>query len=208
MTAPFASVVTYTEAAATVAELVDRVGDDLWESPALGEWDMRALVGHTSRAMVTVLTYIERPAETEDITSPEGYYALMPSMTGEGVNSSAVAERGRQAGAALGENPAAAFRDLVDRVVARLADAGPDALIQTIAGGMRLDSYLPTRTVELVVHGLDIARAAALDVSFSPTVVADSAAVLARTGVALGRGVELLDALTGRASLPPGFSAV
>jgi uncharacterized protein (TIGR03083 family) len=199
---------TYTEAASVVADLVARIDDDRWDAPGLGEWDLRALVGHTSRAMVTVLTYIERPAASEEITSAEGYYALMPSMTGEGVNQSAVAERGRQAGAALGDAPAAAFRDLVDRVVARLADADPDALIQTIAGGMRLDSYLPTRTVELVVHGFDIARAASLAVTFPTATVGDSAAVLARTGVALGHGPALLDALTGRASLPEGFTVV
>ena len=37
-----------------------------------------------------------------------------------------------------------------------------DPVISTIFGGMRLSDYLPTRTFELVVHGLDIARAAQL----------------------------------------------
>jgi len=199
---------TYTEAAGVVADLVTRIDDDRWDAPGLGVWDVRALVGHTSRAMVTVLTYVERPAASEQITSPEDYYALMSSATGEGVDQSAVAERGRQAGTALGDAPATAFRDLVDRVVARLADADPDALIETIAGGMRLDAYLPTRTVELVVHGSDIARATGLDVAFPTTALTDSAAVLARTGVVLGHGPALLDALTGRAPLPPGFTVV
>ena len=29
---------------------------DRWDQPALGEWDVRALVGHTSRALVMVET--------------------------------------------------------------------------------------------------------------------------------------------------------
>jgi uncharacterized protein (TIGR03083 family) len=199
---------TYIQAAGVVADLVARIDDDQWDAPGLGVWDVRALVGHTSRAMVTVLTYVERPAASEQIPSAQDYYALLSSQTGEGVDQSAVAERGRQAGAALGDAPTTAFRDLVDRVAARLAIADPEALIETIAGGMRLDSYLPTRTVELVVHGSDIARATGLDVAFPTTALADSAAVLARTGVALGQGPALLDALTGRAPLPPGFTVV
>lgn len=199
---------TYSDAARIVADLVDRIDDDRWDEHALGEWDLRSLVGHTSRAMVTVLTYVDRPASHEDVSSPEGYYALLPSMTGESTSAASVAERGRQAGVALGDEPAAAFRALVEQVVDRLADADPAMLVETIAGGIRLDSYVPTRTVELVVHGLDIARATGLDVTFPTTALADSAAVLARTGVALGRGPALLDALTGRAPLPTDFSAV
>ena len=147
----------YAEAAQVVTELVGRVPPDAWDAPALGEWDLRSLVGHTSRAFVTVLTYLERPADTEDIDSPEGYYALMSSMTGEGIDQSAVAQRGRDAGVALGDDPAAAFATLAERAVAATRAADPDALITTIAGGMRVASYVPTRTIELVVHGYDIA---------------------------------------------------
>ena len=71
-----------------------------------------------------------------------------------------------------------------------------------------MGSYVPTRIVELVVHGLDVAAATRLPVAFSRVALAESAAVLARTGVELGRGPELLAALTGRAPLPPGFCVV
>jgi hypothetical protein len=178
----------YAEAAQAVSGLVGRIPDDAWHGHGLGEWDLRALVGHTSRSFVTVLTYLERPADTEDIDSPEGYYALLPSMTGEGLDQAAVAQRGRDAGAALGDDP--------------------DALISSIAGGLRVASYVPTRTVELVVHGHDIAAATGLEVAFTEHTVTQVATVLARTGVRLGQGRALLDALTGRAPLPPGFSGV
>ena len=198
----------YAEAARVVTDLVERIPPDAWDGPGLGEWDLRSLVGHASRSFVTVLTYLERPAEREDVPDAEGYYALLPSMTGEGFDQAAVAQRGRDAGAALGDDPAAAFRDLADRAVAAARAADPDALIETIAGGLRVASYVPTRTVELVVHGHDIAHATGLDVAFSETTTAEVATVLARTGVRLGHAELLLGALTGRASLPPGFSVV
>lgn len=198
----------YAEAAQAVSGLVARIPDDAWDGPGLGEWDLRALVGHTSRAFVTVLTYLERPADTEDIDSPEGYYALIPAMTGEGIDQAAVAQRGRDAGAALGDEPAAAFAALAQRAVAAARAADPDALISSIAGGVRVASYVPTRTVELVVHGHDIAAATGLAVAFTEHTVTQVATVLARTAVRLGHGPALLDALTGRAPLPPGFSVV
>jgi len=198
----------YADAARTVTELVERIPPGAWDGPGLGEWDVRSLVGHTSRAFVTVLTYLERPAEREDVPDAAGYYALLPSSTGEGVDQAAVARRGRDAGVALGDDPAAAFRDLADRAVAAARAADPDALITTIAGGLRVASYVPTRTVELVVHGHDVAAATGLDVDFTEATIAEVAALLARTGVRLGHGALLLGALTGRTSLPAGFSVV
>lgn len=198
----------YADAAATAADIVDRIENGLWAGPGLGEWDLRALVGHTSRAMVTVLTYLDRPAQAEDITSPEAYFAGFSAQTGKGVDAAAVAHRGRLAGEELGPDPAAVFRDLADRATARVAAAQSDDLIETIAGGIRVSTYVPTRTVELVVHGLDIAAATGVPAEFSRRSLAEAAAVLARTGVELGRGPELLSALTGRAPLPPGFTTV
>ena len=73
---------------------------------------------------------------------------------------------------------------------------------------MRLTAYLPTRTFELAVHGADIAAATGLAVTFPPAVLAEAAALAARTAVELGSGAAVLAALTGRAALPPGFSVV
>ncbi|GAA4870741.1 maleylpyruvate isomerase N-terminal domain-containing protein [Actinomycetospora straminea] len=198
----------YAEAAAAVTELVGRIPDEAWDGPGLGEWDLRALVGHASRSFVTVLTYLDRPADTEDVDSPEGYYAVLPALTGGGIDAASVARRGRDAGLALGDDPAAAFAALAERAVAAARAADPDMLITTIVGGLRFASYLPTRTIELVVHGDDIAAATGLDVTFSTHTTTQVATVLARTAVRLGHGALLLRALTGRADLPPGFSVV
>jgi len=197
---------TFLDAAATVADLVDRVPPSAWSGPGLGVWDLRALVGHTARSLITVATYVDRPAAAEDVATPEAYYAL---ITGAGAaNTDAVAQRGRDAGAALGDDPAAAFRALLTTAAEALVRAGDDDLIETVAGGMRVAAYLPTRTFELVVHGGDIARATGLPVAFAARVLAEAAALAAGVAVELGHGPTVLAALTGRSVLPPGFSVV
>ena len=54
--------ITFLAAAGTVADLVDAIPDTGWDGPGLGVWDLRALVGHTSRSLVTVITYLGQPA--------------------------------------------------------------------------------------------------------------------------------------------------
>jgi len=195
---------TFAEAARTFVDLVRRLPQDRWDGPGLGEWDLRSLVGHTSRSLVTVETYLRQPVDTEEVPTPAAYYVAIADL-----DNAAVAERGRQAGQALGENPAEFVDALAQRVIAQVETAG-NPLIHTAAGGMRLENYLSTRTFELVVHGLDIA-AAVPDVEppeFSDQLLSEVARVAATAAVLRGSGVELMLALTGRATLRPGFSVV
>jgi uncharacterized protein (TIGR03083 family) len=197
---------TFLDAAAVVADAVDLISSTAWDGPGLGVWDLRALVGHTSRSLVTVVEYLGRPAAAVEIVTPEAYYAVVARLIG--ADPSAVVERGRAAGAALGDDPAAAFRARLADAAAALDGAEDDDLLTTIAGGMRLAAYLPTRTFELVVHGADIAAATSLAVTFPAEVLAEAAALAARIAVELGKGPEVLAALTGRSGLPAGFSVV
>jgi uncharacterized protein (TIGR03083 family) len=193
----------YAEAVRTFTGLVRAIPAGAWDGPGLGEWDLRALVGHTSRSLITVETYLGRPAEQEDVPSPEAYYCLIAQ-----VNPADVVERGREAGRALGDDPAAAVEAVVGRVLP-LVDRDDDPLISTIAGGMRLSRYLSTRTFELVVHGTDIAEAAGLEPpGYTEQLLTQVAAIAAGTAVLRGRGIELIRALTGRAALDPNFSMV
>src|SRR5262249_56554075 len=98
---------------------------DRWDGPGLGEWDVRALVGHTSRALVTVETYLARPAAAADVASAPDYFRATSAAAAD----PAVAARGRDAGTALGGDPAAAVAQLAARVVA-LGDThdAPDPL--------------------------------------------------------------------------------
>ena len=193
----------FTEAATAYAGLVATIRPDQWSGPGLEEWDLRALVGHTSRSLITVETYLGQPAATEELTSPAAYVAAVAT-----VDHASVVDRGRAAGGAMGDDPAGFVRDLVDRVLPLVANED-DPLVTTILGGMRLRQYLPTRSFELVVHGLDIARAADLPTPpYSAGLLIEVLELAAAAAVLGGRGPELLLALTGRTGLPPGFSVV
>jgi uncharacterized protein (TIGR03083 family) len=200
-------VTTFASAAHSFAELVHEIPGDGWEGPGLGEWDLRALVGHASRSLITVSTYLQQPADAEDITTPQEYYARV-NPAALGMAPEGVVERGRQAGRDLGEDPAATVDELVSRVLDELAGAG-NPLITVIGGaGIRLHTYLPTRTFELAVHGLDIARAVGILLTLPADVLEAAMVLAARIAVLEGHGETVLLALTGRGELPPSFSTV
>ncbi len=201
------TVETFTSAARAFATLVRTIPEFVWQGPGLGVWDLRALVGHTSRSLITVSTYLDHPADREDVTSPADYYAQIRSYASN-AGAEVIAERGRQAGRDLGEHPADTVDALVQRVLNELAGVD-DPLIEVIGGlGIRLCNYLPTRVFELAVHGLDIARAAGIDFTLPEPVLEEATALAARIGVASGQGETVLSALTGRAALPATFSVV
>jgi uncharacterized protein (TIGR03083 family) len=179
------------------------VGADQWDRPALGVWTVRDLLGHASRALLTVETYLGKPAAAADLAGPVGYFEAVA-----GVDAGDVAQRGRQAGQALGDEPARAVTEIAERVLAVLPEHPDDSLVTTPAGGMRLLDYLPTRTFELVVHTLDLARAVGVDASVTVTALASAAQLAVDVAVRRGHGQDVCLALTGRASLPDGFSIV
>jgi uncharacterized protein (TIGR03083 family) len=188
------------------ADQVARIPADAWDGPGLGEWDLRALVGHASRSPVTVLTYLPRRVATAAVSSVAEYYEAAATMMA--ADPAAVTERGRQAGAALGDDPAAAVRDVVARCLAALDATTGDPIIETIVGGMHLEQYLVTRIFELVVHGLDIAAATGQPYEPPPAALAESLRLAVDVAVLRDHGADLLLALTGRRALPPGFSVV
>ena len=195
----------FVSAARAFSALVDQLPADGWGRPGLGVWDVRALTGHASRSLVTVSTYLRRPAAVEALASPVEYYAMVAVMSAAAVR--AVEQRGRDAGAALGEDPAAAVRGLVEAAVADVT-RDDDPLIETIGGGMRLSAYLPTRTFELVVHSLDLSAATGARYAAPDAALADAVGLAARIALDRRDGVRLLRALTGRGELPAGFSVV
>jgi uncharacterized protein (TIGR03083 family) len=187
---------TFLDAAESFSDLVAALPGDL-TGPGLGEWDLRSLVGHASRSVLTVSTYLGQPAESVEIESAARYYVRIGEL---GLDPADVAERGRQAGVALGDDPAAAVRHMIETASDDLVGAVDDPVITTVAGGMRLSDYLPTRTFELVVHGLDIAAATGGPWSPPPDALAEAAELAARIAVLRGDGARLLRLVTGRES--------
>ena len=193
----------FADAAGEFARTAALVGNR-WEEPGLGEWDVRALVGHTSRSLLTVEAYLARPATTVVAGSALDYYRLTRALAA----GPAVAARGREAGAALGADPAAAVAQIAERVVPMVAQRDGGELLTTIVGGMRLADYLPTRTFELAVHTADLAVALGLAPDVPASAAAQALDLAAGLAVTDGLAGTLLLAVTGRRGLPGGFSVL
>ena len=195
----------YTDAAAFFVETVAQIKDEAWSQPALREWTVRDLVGHTNRAFVTVEAYLDKPAEAADITRPVDYYLRAAASLGD---PAVVAARGREAGEALGANPSATVQAIAHRVLARVGREADDALLTTPVGGIRLIDYLPSRVLELTVHTADIVAAVNLDGEAPPSAASVSLHLMADLAVERECATPLLTSLTGRHPLPLAFNAL
>ena len=193
----------FADAAAWFVRTTALVGDR-WDEPGLGEWDVRALVGHTSRSLLTVEAYLARPAATAEVSSAADYVRTTRAMAA----GPAVAQRGRDAGTALGENPATTVAEIAARVAPLVDGQDGGTLLTTIAGGMRLEDYLPTRTFELAVHTSDLARALDAPLDVPATAAAQALQLVTDLAVGEGRAGTLLLAATGRTGLPDGWSVL
>jgi uncharacterized protein (TIGR03083 family) len=195
----------YRAASNALARVCRNITD--WEASGLGEWTVRDLAGHVDRALVNVTAYLEAGTEpgAPFVDGPVAYYrAFWGRHDDEGV-----AERGRLAGQALGDEPSITIER--DRVLAQaVVDRTPDdALLRTPVGTMTLAGYLPTRTFELAVHTADLARATGQEVPESLDLAWPEVIRLAsELAVQNGQAVDLVMAITGRGTLPEGFTVL
>lgn len=195
-------------ASAGFVSVVTALGADVWDGPALGQWSVRDLVGHASRSLSTIESYLGSPVDpaARRLDGPVEYYLMLAGMH---LDHEAVAERGRQAGAALGDDPLATVRSLADRVTSLVAASADDAPVATPLATMALSAYLPTRTFELAVHSLDLAEATGIKRPDGLTMAVAASVVLAgRIAARTAAGGDVLLALTGRRLLPDGLSVV
>jgi uncharacterized protein (TIGR03083 family) len=191
-------------AAHSFLDLVAEVKVSQWSEPALGVWDVRSLVGHTSRAILTVEQYLlADPAPEVTARDAEDYYV---HVFNEYTDNDAIAARGVDAGRALNENSGAEFEATLNRDLALIEQNGPDRIVAIGPIGIPLGEYLRTRVFELVVHGMDIARATNQEHGIPADVVANVADLAARVAVRKGDGEAILFALTGRRPLRPRYS--
>ena len=193
----------FADAAETFVGLVTRVGPR-WEQPGLGEWDVRSLVGHASRAFLTLEAYVARPAEAVDVPTAARYFQAARSIAA----GPDVAERGREAGRALGDDPAGAVAQISTRVRGLVDGCDGTELLTTVVGGMRLSAYLPTRTFELTVHGADLAASLGEPLDLPVSAATQALRIVEELAVADGLAAPLLFAATGRSPLPAGFTVL
>jgi uncharacterized protein (TIGR03083 family) len=195
----------YESAAGLFVNTVEQVGPTQWEQPGLGVWTVRDLVGHASRALLTVELYLAKPAAQREVMRPMDYYLRAQAGLAD---PGSVAARGREAGMALGPDPIAAVQDIAARVLAQVKTVSDEVLVSTPVGGMRLLDYLPTRIFELAVHTLDIAAALPVTVTLPESVATVALHLLADLALQPDKAAALLLAATGRRALPAGFSVL
>ncbi len=197
----------YLDTAAAVVEQVSRIPVSRYEEPALGVWNVRHLIAHTGRSMQTVLDYVQRPADRIDLATASDYYhATRHLASAEGA-----AQRAIHAAEGLRGGAAPAMADLLARVTEVLDSVQSDdpdqsRIIITLAGGMRLCTYLKTRILELTVHALDLAAVTGVQVDLPADALRITLQIESDVAVLDGRGGELVLALGGRRPLDPGFS--
>jgi uncharacterized protein (TIGR03083 family) len=192
----------YELAAGLFVSTVEQVRPAQWEQPGLGVWTVRDLVGHTSRALLTVELYLANPAAQREVMRPVDYLLRAQARLAD---PGSVAARGREAGVALGPDPVAAVRDIATRVLAHVQTTPDEVLVSTPVGGMRLIDYLPSRIFELAVHTLDIAAALPVTVTLPEPVAVVALHLLADLARQPDKAAALLLAATGRRALPAGF---
>lgn len=130
-----------------------------WSRPALGEWNLAQLVAHIVGGVERVTTYLDEPEpEARSLIDPVTYYRYDYRDVAPGV-----AQRARDRAAQT--DP----RSLPDIFAATWAEARarasaekPKRVMKTFRGPMRLNDYLKTRVLEVVVHHADVRAALAL----------------------------------------------
>ena len=193
----------FADAARWYVETTALVGNR-WDQPGLGEWDIRGLVGHTSRSLLTVEAYLAvPPAAVEVATAADYVRSIRAAAAGPGA-----LERGRAAAEALGPDPAPAVAEIARRVLALVDTCDGSELLTSLVGGMTLRDYLPTRTFELAVHTCDLTVALGLPAQVPPSAAVQALAVICDVVAHGGDAAALLLATTGRRPLPAGYSVL
>ncbi|HOT78360.1 MAG TPA: maleylpyruvate isomerase N-terminal domain-containing protein [Microthrixaceae bacterium] len=191
------------EASAAFVDTVVGITSDEWSEPGLGVWNVRELVGHTMRAFSTVHRFLDEPVDRVEVETAPDYFRIALGSS-PGIHDQ-VADRGREAGVLLGDDPVASVVEDVSRLLGRLGEMTGDEIGVTVVGGMLLPAYLDTRLVELVVHLSDLCVALG-----RPAPDLGRAGVRVAALVFASASVEDRDtvvrAMLGRADLPPGFN--
>jgi hypothetical protein len=185
---------TYEAASAFFVQATQAVPDNAWGSVGLGEWTVLELVGHGNRAHTTVEEYLLSP---QPPVGPGSDY----------FSKARINERAREAVLALGDDPKGIVVSTAARVIALVRSTPADAVLGSPARTVTLAEYLPSRIAELTVHGLDLTSALGTEIAAPQATLLESLRFVAVPLVKQGKGELALLALSGRAPLPPGFSA-
>ncbi len=191
----------FEDAATSLLQTIDRVEPHQWDLPGLGVWNVRELTAHTLRAFTTIERYLAaEPIVDRLVVDAAEYFRIV--LADPNVHN-AVAERGRQAGVQL-IDPVGESEATAQRVLALVASAADDDVVETTAGKMMFIEYLATRAAELALHTLDLQRATSQPLVLAPA----TATMVVGLMAGLAEPIALLSALTGRGTLPDDYSVL
>jgi uncharacterized protein (TIGR03083 family) len=174
----------FREAAAAFAEIVDRpeVGR-AWEQPsALDGYSVGAIVGHVNAAIGWLGPLLDAPAQPDlhptpldDLLRFVHGLKIDPDGADRHPRHDILRDQSERAARHGWESNRDKFRGLAERLTARLEGESADRLLDlrpTVPCVVRLGDWLPTRVLELVVHGDDLATSVGIDAPPPPEAAA------------------------------------
>lgn len=148
----FPEIEAFAEACAATDETLTDVPADAWERPALGSWNVAQLTAHLLRAATRITEYLPRPVEGEPVVDRAEYFRYDADAESPGIAQRAVEDATQVDPVEMPGQFAAAWR----ASLAAANDHGPEQVISTFRGPMRLDEFTATRVLEVVVHHVDL----------------------------------------------------
>jgi uncharacterized protein (TIGR03083 family) len=157
-----------------VREAVGALTDERLALPTrLGAWTVRDLAAHITMAVESVTRALARPEP------PKAELNALDYASATAAHADAIAE-GSRGLAEAAPDLVALYAGVEQEITDALAAAPQGRIIDTRAGGMRLDDYLLTRTIELVVHTDDLnAAVPGLDIPYDRHALATCVRLLA-----------------------------
>jgi uncharacterized protein (TIGR03083 family) len=187
---------------------VEQITPDDLSRPGLGSWSVLELLAHATRAFLTIRQMLAAgaggtpPEGSGLLAAPADYFRALPDDPSVHEQ---IAQRGVDTVAALGPDPITGAVLIAREVLTQVEVTPDDALIVHSSGYADFIVYLPTRTLELVVHTLDLQRATGQEFRVDPVALQDTLHMLVDTADRADP-VALLLALTGRQQLPASFN--
>lgn len=190
----------FTDASEFLLRAIESVPVSDWEKPGLGVWNVRELAVHASRAWLTTLQYT---AETSNLLlhRPVDYYLAVLNLPGD--LHKRVADTTIEQAASVDEPVPAYASELCAEVSTVVDNTADDQVITSLAGGIRLIDYLPSRVLEMVTHGIDIHHALGSEPEVPVSAMSVSLELLSQIAaerLPSDQSAALVRALTGRAT--------
>lgn len=158
------------------AVIADVSTADLARPTPCDEWSLEILLAHLVRGVDRLRAYLSEalPDEPPSI----GWLSYWRTIAVV-ADSASITERARTfASQVNGRAVPRVWEETRDRALQIVHAAPPDRGVPTPFGVLRLDHYLPTRVVEVTVHGLDVRATMGLELVASPDALSVTAEVL------------------------------